>query len=282
MAASFPSSSGWTFTPSTRPTIRDGQVFYKGAELKPHRSRYWLNADPEGPEAFQEQVEEVCTCYRAARRLYEEEGTHTVCVDEMTGIQALARVAPTKPTKPGRVERREFEYRRHGTQCLLGNFEVATGEVISPTVQKTRTEEDFAQHLARTVATDPEAGWVFVVDNLTTHCSEALVRWVAQACGIEDDLGKKGKRGVLRSVATRRAFLRDLGHRIRFVYVPKHPSWLNQIEIWFSVLVRRVVKRGPFTSEADLRGKILAFIDYFNRTLAKPYKWTFTGRPLNV
>jgi hypothetical protein len=97
----------------------------------------------------------------------------------MTGIQALERVAPTKPTKPGRVERREFEYKRHGTQCLIGNLEVATGEVISPTVQKTRTEEDCARHLARTAGTDPEAGWVFVVDNLTTHCAETLVRWVA-------------------------------------------------------------------------------------------------------
>jgi DDE superfamily endonuclease len=228
------------------------------------------------------QVEEVCGCYREARRRYEQEGAHTACVDEMTGIQALERIAPTKPAKPGRVERREFEYQRHGTQCLIGNFEVATGEVISPTVQKTRTEEDFARHIAGTVATDPEAGWVFVVDNLTTHCSEALVRFVAQACSIEADLGKKGKQGVLKSVATRRAFLKELAHRIRFVYVPKHTSWLNQIEIWFSVLVRRVIKRGSFTSEADLREKILAFIDYFNRTLAKPYKWTFTGRPLNV
>lgn len=224
----------------------------------------------------------MCACYQAAPRLLAEEGIHTACVDEMTGIQARERIAPTKPMRPGRAERREFEYRRNGTQCLIGNFEVATGAVISPTVQKTRTEEDFARHIARTVATDPEAGWVFVVDNLTTHCSEALVKFVAAACGVEDDLGKKGKRGPLQSVATRRAFLKDLGHRIRFVYVPKHTSWLNQIEIWFSVLVRRVLKRGTFTSEADLREKILAFIAYFNRTLAKPYKWTFTGRPLNV
>ena len=211
-----------------------------------------------------------------------EEGIHTVCVDEMTGIQALARIAPTKPLQPGRPERREFEYKRNGTKCLIGNFEVATGEVISPTVQPTRTEEDFARHIARTVATGPEAGWVFVSDNLTTHCSETLVKLVAKACAIEDDLGTKGKRGVLKSVATRREFLKDVSHRIRFVYVPKHTSWLNQIEIWFSVLVRRVIKRGNFGSAADLREKILAFIDYFNRTLAKPYKWTFTGRPLNV
>ena len=210
------------------------------------------------------------------------QGVHTVSVDEMTGIQALERIAPTKPTKPGQVERREFEYTRHGTQCLIGNFDVVTGEVIVPTVQATRTEEDFAGHIQRTVATDPEATWVFMCDNLTTHCSESLVRYVAEACDIEADLGKKGKSGVLKSVETRKAFLTDPGHRIRFVYVPKHTSWLNQIEIWFSILVRRVIKRGNFTSTADLREKILSFIDYFNRALAKPFKWTYTGRPLNV
>jgi len=224
----------------------------------------------------------VCACYQAARRLYEEEGTHTACVDEMTGIQALERIAPTKRATPGRVERREFEYQRNGTQCLIGNFEVATGEVISPTVQKTRTEEDFARHIAGTVATDPQAGWVFVVDNLTTHCSEALVQFVAAACAVEEDLGKKGKRGVLKSVATRRAFLKDLSHRLRFVYVPKHTSWLNQVEIWFSILARRVLRRGNFTSTADLREKLLAFIEYFNNTMAKVFKWTYKGTPLTI
>ena len=223
----------------------------------------------------------MCQCYReAADQL--ELGIHTASVDEKTGIQALERIAATKLMKAKQEERREFEYKRHGTLCLTANLEVATGKVISPTVEATRTEEDFAGHIARTVASDAEAGWIFVADNLTTHVSETLVRYVAKECGIEDDLGVKGKRGILKSVPTRRKFLEDKSHRIRFVYVPKHTSWLNQIEIWFSILVRRVIKRGNFTSVKDLRDKILAFIAYFNETLAKPFKWTYTGRPLNV
>jgi transposase len=111
---------------------------------------------------------------------------------------------------------------------------------------------------------------------------ESLVRYMAKECGLEEDLGVKAKKGILKSVATRRKFLENKTHRIRFVYIPKHTSWLNQIEIWFSILVRRVIKRGNFTSVKDLRDKILAFIEYFNATLAKPFKWTYTGRPLNV
>jgi hypothetical protein len=141
---------------------------------------------------------------------------------------------------------------------------VTTGQLITPTVEATRTEKDFATHIARTVATDPGAGWIFVADNLTTHCSETLVCDVAKACAISQDLGRKGKSGVLKSVASRKAFLTDESHRIRFVFVPKHTSWLNQIEIWFSILVRRVLKPGNFKSVTDLREKILAFIDYFN------------------
>ena len=182
----------------------------------------------------------------------------------------------------GQCERIEFEYTRHGTLTLIGNFEVTTGELIAPTIGPTRTEADFASHIEQTVATDPKAAWIFVVDNLNIHGSETLVRWVAQACGIEEPLGKKGVRGVLKSVASRQAFLSDKGHRIRFVYTPKHSSWLNQIETIFGMIMRKVIRRGSFTSVEDLRSKLLNFIAYFNRVFAKPFQWTYTGRPLRV
>ena len=225
----------------------------------------------------------MCEVYQAAPARLTDEGIHTVCVDEKTGIQARERIAPTKPMRPGHIEKQEFEYIRHGTQTLIGNFEVATGQVIAPTVQETRDEADFARHIEQTVATDGKAGWIFVGDNLTTHCSATLVLLVAGLCGIPvESLGQKGKSGVLQSVSTRREFLMDASHRIRFVYVPKHTSWLNQVEIWFSILARRVIRRGSFRSTEDLRDRILTFIDYFNQTMAKPFKWTYAGRPLNV
>jgi transposase len=220
----------------------------------------------------------VCTLYAYAPMLAAL-GGHIVSCDEMTGVQALERTAPTKPMQPGQAERREFEYVRHGTLSLIANFDVASGQVVSPSLGPTRTEADFAAHIGRTIETDREGVWVFVTDQLNTHQSASLVRLVAERCGIADDLGEKGVSGVLQSMATRAAFLSDASHRIQFVYVPKHTSWLNQVEMWFSILVRRVLKRGSFVSLDALHTRILEFIEYFNRT-AKPFKWTYTGRPL--
>ena len=250
--------------------------------MKPHLSRYWLNNErAEDPEVFDAAVKVVCDLYQEAPVLAAQ-GVHLVSTDEKTGIQALERKHPTKPMKPGLVERFEFEYERHGTLTLIANFEVAQGRVIAPSIGPTRTEIDFANHIEQTIATDPEATWIFIVDQLNIHQSESLVRLVARHCEIEDDLGKKGKSGILKSMPSRAVFLQDTRHRIRLVYTPKHTSWLNQIEIWFSILVRRLLKRASFASIEELRDRILAFIEFFNRTMAKPFRWTYAGRPLQI
>lgn len=238
-----------------------------------------MNANYDDPETFNQQINEVCDVYAMAPSAHEN-GVHIVSTDEMTGIQALERLHPSLPMKPGKPERPEFEYIRHGTQTLIANFEVATGMVIAPSVGQTRTEEDFVEHIRRTIQTDPRAQWIFVMDQLNTHKSEALVRLVAQECQLNIDLGVKGKSGVLKSLETRETFLRCLEHRVRFLYTPKHASWPNQVEIWFSILVRKLLRRASFASIGDLRKRILTFIDYFNKTMAKPFKWTYKGRPL--
>lgn len=185
--------------------------------------------------------------------------------------------------EPGKPERIEFEYVRHGTLSLIANFDVVSGQVVSPSIGETRNEYDFCEHIRKLILSDQQAQeWVFVADQLNTHQSESLVRLVSELCGLKDDLGIKGKEGILKSMKTRTEFLKDKTHAIRFVYTPKHCSWLNQVEIWFGILTKKLLKRGNFTSKEHLKNKLLAFIDFFNTTMAKPYKWTFNGLPLKA
>lgn len=194
-------------------------------------------------------------------------------------MQALEHKYPDKPAIAGKSARMEFEYIRHGTTSLIGFFDVATGRVEAPYLNKTRTEEDFVKAVAALVNTDPDASWTFVCDGLNIHKSESLVLYVAEQCGITEDLGRKAKEGILKTQASRTQFLHEKNHRIRFVYTPKHCSWLNQIEIWFSIINRRLLKRKSYVSIYELESSILRFIEQYNIT-AKAFNWTYKGVPL--
>jgi len=263
------------------PGISPRQVkrFLDQADLQPHNMRYWMNPKIDDPDEYRQQVKVICDIYSQAIALHKA-GSHLISTDEKTGIQALERIAPAKPMAPGKIERIEHEYKRHGTLCLIPSFEVATGKIVETYIGDTRNESDYANHLINTMKHDPDGEWIFINDQLNTHMSETIVRFVAERCEITGDLGIKGVSGILKSKATRKAFIEDTNHRIRMIYTPKHCSWLNQVEIWFGVLVKKVIKRGNFTSKEDLRTKLEAFIDYFNRTMARPYKWTYKGVPL--
>lgn len=250
------------------------------ALLQPHRQKMWINTTEKDPVAFQRDVEIVCQTYLTAPECFAENGTRTVSIDEMTGLQALERPAPDQGMQLGQVARQEFEYIRHGTTTVIGNWDVVQGQMFGATIGPTRKEADFVTHVAGTVATDPNATWRFVVDRLNAHWSASLVEWVAKTCGLEQPLGVKGQSGVLKNQASRREFLSDPSHRIRLVFLPKHSSWLNQIEVIFGIVMRKVMRRGNFTSAADLEHKLRQFFKYFNATMARPFEWTYTGKPV--
>jgi transposase len=240
------------------------------ADLKPHRSVYWLNShDPD----FDPRAREICRLYVRAPAMYQR-GNLLICCDEKTGMQVLERKEPTRPARPGHPEKRERDYVRHGTRALIASFVVATGEVVWD-VGPTRTSKDFAAHVAHVARQFPDMErFDWVVDQLNTHWSLELCRRVAEWSGVEF-VGGQLRRGV-----QRRAFLSDPTHKHVFHFLPVHGSWLNQVELWFSVLARRWLKRGDFASIEVFEAELREYLDAYNAHHAHPYRWTYAGEPL--
>jgi transposase len=240
------------------------------AELRPHKSRYWLTSHDAD---FEAKVLDICRLYLQAPTLYQH-GELVLCVDEKTGIQALERARPTRPAVPGHDEQRDHEYIRHGTRCLIATRVVATGQVIG-SITAQRGTWDFVRHIRDVVEQFPQATrFHWVMDNLNTHWTVKLCQYLGKLSGVWDN------RPALRNGKQRRAFLSEPSHKHMVHFTPKHASWMNQIEIWFSVLSRRLLRRGDFVSIDQLADRIQDFIRHYNAHDAFPYEWTYTGKPL--
>lgn len=239
------------------------------ADLQPHRCRYWLKiTDTE----FEARMQDVTGLYLRAPELAAR-GVPVFCVDEKTSMQALERQTPDLLMRPGRPHRRDHRYIRHGSTCLIGVFQVATGKVwgrFTPD-RKATTVARFLQEVAASVPEAPEIH--FVMDQVSTHWHLAICHEVARLSGVPY------RPRDLRTGAQRRAFLADTTKRVVIHFTPVRASWLDQIEIWFSGLARRVLARGSFASLAELQARVYAYIDHHNRFLARPYRWTYTGAP---
>jgi hypothetical protein len=272
--------NGWTLDEIAATIINEAQAqaiskatiwrILHDADLKPHRSVYWLNShDPD----FDEKAKAIGRLYVAAPRLYQQ-GRLVICCDEKTGMQILKRIAPTQPATPGKPEKREFEYERLGTRALIASFCVPTGAVVWD-LGPTRTNLDFRAHVLR-VATHFRSMERFdwVVDNLNTHMSLELCAVVAYLCRLPLEPRQ------LKTQKQRRAWLSDPEHKHVFHYVPRHGSWLNQVELFFSVLARQFLRRGDFASAREFERRLGAYLDEYNQERAHPYRWTYTGEPL--
>jgi transposase len=212
--------------------------------LKPHRFRYWLTrTDPE----FEQKMEEIVN-------LYVEPPRHSrlLCLDEKTGLQALERLYPALPLRPGQIERQEFEYRRHGVVDLFAAFDVQTGKVFGQCYRH-HTNREFRHFLRTLRAHDPGSRWHLILDNASYHTKQEVLDW----CAVQRP-------------------------KITLHWLPYHGSWLNQVEIWFSILTRKCLRRASVGSTRQLRHLLHRFLGTWNQHFAHPFKWTYTGKPLAV
>ena len=279
-------------------------------KLQPHKNEYWLFPKIKDWEGFKKEVSEVCETIKSAFQGSEigvkveeigaigvkveeieaigvkveeiqgkaQKNCHVISIDEKTGIQALERIQQIAPTSKGGHKRTEFEYERHGTTTLIGALNVGTGKIIHERIHPTRTEVDMGIFLTDMLNKLPQKDDIVILaDHLNTHLSETVVRIVAEKIGYKDDLGEKGITGILHNIPSRKLFLTDKTHRVRFLYTPKHCSWLNPIENWFAKIQRQVLTKASVESVAELETKIAAYIEYYNDSLFKPLKWKFSG-----
>jgi transposase len=213
-------------------------------DLKPHRVRGWLTRPDDA--GFFTKATAVCDLY-----LHKPAGSIVVCVDEKTAIGARSRKHPGRRAAPGQLARREFEYIRHGTVSIIAALEVHSGQVITEAISHNNSATFISFLAMLDEHLDPGLTIHLVLDNGSSHTSKATRKWLA-------------------------------AHpRFQTLYTPKHASWLDQAELFFSILTRRLLRRGEFTSRQDLADKIENFTVVHNRT-AKPYRWTNDGRPLKV
>lgn len=209
---------------------------WSAADLKPHRLKtFKISNDP----AFAEKVVDVVGLY-----MNPPDNAVVLSVDEKTQIQALDRTQPMLPLRPGQVERRTHDYKRHGTTSLYAAFNVASGEVIGRVTQRHRAKEflDFLKQINRSTAADLDLH--LIIDNSSTHKTKAVCAWL------------------------------DAHPRFRIHFTPTSASWLNAVESWFGQLERRAIYRGVFSSVKQLRDEIRRYIETHNKTIAKPFKWT--------
>jgi len=254
-------------------------------EIHPHKIQYWLHSTEkaDNPETYKAKVKAINNAYAKAREIASsgnDVNTRIISTDEMTGIQALEHKYPDKLPLPGKNARMEFEYIRHGTISFTAFFDVVSGKVSNPYLNDTRKEDDFVDALDQLIQTDAEKEWIIIADNLNTHYSASLVEYVSKQIGYDKPLGRKGKTGILENKESRIGFLSNPEHRIRFLYTPKHCSWLNQIEIWFGIISRQLIKRKSYTSVDELTASIRNFVEQYNNLFAHPFNWKYNTTPL--